>query len=95
MPYLPINETGTIGMLFKAATENTTGSAYLTGIIIVLSLIFMALAFRLPIELIAIFLIPLVIVMMAFQPSYYGLAAAVLIYLGLLFAKHFIGGIFR
>lgn len=85
-----VNYTGTIGVIYSAFTQNVTGSEFLTllGIIIMIMLFFML--FRIPIEATAILILPIVIIFMSFSSDILGIGLALLMYLGLLFAKNFI-----
>lgn len=84
-----INDTGTIGIIYNAVTNNITGSEFLTlmGLILIIILFFML--FRLPIEATAILVLPMLITFMAFNDNLLALVGAVLIYSAILFAKNY------
>jgi len=84
------NETGTIGIILKAATMNITGSEFLTYLGIILLVITFFLIFRIPIEATAVLIMPLLLVLMAFSGNLLAIGGAFLIYLGILLAKNFI-----
>lgn len=84
-----INESGTIGIIFEAVTNNVTGSAYLTllGFMIIIILFFML--FRVPIEFTAILILPMCIIFMSFFGEFLVIGLTLLMYIGLLIAKNF------
>jgi hypothetical protein len=90
MPF--INDTGTIGVIYTAFTQNVTGSEVLTliGIIIMLVLFFMM--FRLPVEATIVLVLPIVLIFMAFSGNILPLGLAFLLYVGGLLAKNWLIG---
>lgn len=83
-----INETGVIGQIFMYASTNLTGSLFLSllGIIILIIAIFML--FRIPIEFIAILILPIMIVFMAYESQMLAITGAFILYMGFLTAKN-------
>ena len=82
-----MNTTGTFYLIFSALTERI-GSPYLTMLTIFLILLLLCLIFRIPLEFTALFLLPLTIIMWAFDASWIALAGVWLIYLGIILAKN-------
>lgn len=84
-----INQTGTIGVIFEAITNNVTGSVYLTllGLMIIIILFFML--FRVPIEFTAILILPMCIIFMSFYGEFLVVGLTLLMYIGFLVAKNF------
>jgi len=84
-----INETGTIGIIYNAVTTNITGSDFITllGLTIMILLFFMT--FRIPIEVSAVLILPMLLIFMAFNNNIVAVGSIVLIYLGFLLAKNF------
>mgnify|MGYP003149167858 CR=1 FL=1 len=81
-----INETGLIGLIITTATNNITGSLFLTFFLMLFLFITFGLMFRMPLELSFVLLMPLLIVITAFYSNFliiYGLA---LIALALIFS---------
>jgi hypothetical protein len=90
-PTFFINQSSTIGVMMKAMTENSTGSDFLSYLIIaVIGLVILGMMFRLPIELIGLFIVPILLVMSSFIGDFTGVLGFVLIYLTFVLAKHFI-----
>jgi hypothetical protein len=87
-----INQTGTIGVIYTAATQNITGSEFITllGLIIIIMAFFML--FGLPIEATAIFILPMLIIFGVYSQELIATLGLALIYLGIIFAKNFFIG---
>lgn len=84
-----MNTSGIIYNVFNGITVNTTGSDYLTMLLILLFILLGGLILRMPFELIALCCIPLILVMMAFDIAIFGAVGVfILIYLGVVFAKN-------
>ena len=84
-----INDTGTIGIIYNAATTNITGSEFLTLLgLIVLIIIFFTM-FRIPMEMTAIFVLPLMLIFMAYSNNFFAIGGVFLIYLGFLVARNY------
>jgi predicted RND superfamily exporter protein len=84
-----INETGTIGVIYNAVTNNITGSEFLTLLGLILIILLLFLTFRVPIEISAIIILPMLLIFMAFNNSIWAAGGLLLIYLGVLFFKNF------
>jgi len=83
-----INETGMIGDLLSQM-NNITGGWFVTLLFIVLVVIAIAFMLRVPLEYTAIFIFPLLLVLMSFTSEFLAVGGVFLIYLGLLLANHF------
>lgn len=90
MPAIFINETGTAGIIFQAFTNNITGSIFLTLVLITIIIMAFFASFGLPLELSAIFVLPMYLIFMAFSHEYLAIGGLLLIYLGITFGKNFI-----
>ena len=65
-----INETGIIGTIIQAGTENMTGSVVATLMFVLLFLVVVAIFFGIPFEFMAVLLLPFVIGLGAFYSSF-------------------------
>lgn len=84
-----INHTGTIGIIYDSATQNITGSEFLTLLGLIVMIIIFFLMFRIPVELTAIFVLPLLMIFMAYSNNFFAIGGVFLIYLGMLVAKNY------
>lgn len=82
-----INATTLPGSLIVAITTQNTGSLFLTLIVIFLFLLIACAAFRIPIELTAVLVLPISIYFMAATSQFYVVGGVLAIYTGILFAK--------
>ena len=64
------NTSQFFGLLITQSTQEITGSLFLTLFMILTIFIGLMLSFRVPIELVVIFTMPLIIVIMAFESSF-------------------------
>lgn len=83
-----INSSGVIYQVINGMTSNTTGSDYLTVLLIVIFIILAGFILRMPFELIAILMIPLLIVLMAFDSLFTTLGVIIFIFIGVVLAKN-------
>ena len=84
------NETGIFGTLILNYTNHITGNIYLTlfSLMIVIFLFFLAL--RIPIEMTAILIVPLLIVFMAYGGGdWKAVTGILLLYLSIMFGRFF------
>jgi uncharacterized ion transporter superfamily protein YfcC len=79
-----INQSGALGNLIYYFSLNITGSEFLTQLIILFLFYLFGVGFRLPNELIAVLLLPIVLVLMAYATSFYSIGGIILIYIGIL-----------
>lgn len=88
MTVMGINETSTTWALISYANL-TTGELFITLMFVVLGLMILAAALRVPIEYTGIFIAPLLITLAAYDASFIVVVGVGLIYLGLILAKNF------
>lgn len=86
------NQTGEIGLIIINLTQYTTGSIYLTMLLIFIGVLFMCALFRIPIEFTAILMLPLAFTMAFYLTDFRIILYIFLIYAAVLFAKHFFIG---
>lgn len=89
---LYLNNSGFIYAFIYYATNNVTGSLFLTLLGIILVLMAMAFAFKVPLEFTGIFILPLLLILMAFTSDFLALGGIFLIWLGVILAKNFLFG---
>jgi hypothetical protein len=87
MPFL--NETGIIGTILISATNNITGSLFLTLLLLVIIIMVIAALFRLSLEWTAILIMPLLIVLMSYEGLFLPVGGVFLLYLAVLLGKNF------
>ena len=68
---------------------NITGSFFLSLLLIIILMITLALVLKIPIEFTAIFILPLLLTLTAYESQLISVLGAILIYLGVLLGKHF------
>ena len=86
-----INVTGTIGTIMSSGTTTITGTMVATLFFVLIFLIVMALMFGIPLELLAVVILPFCIVVGAYYPQVILVIIIILaIYFGLIIAKNFI-----
>jgi hypothetical protein len=83
------NSTGTIGEAITAFTTNIGGNIFLTLFILLLFIFLLAIVLRIPLEFGVLFLMPLLIILAAFNANFLALFGVALIYMGILFAKYY------
>ena len=84
-----INQTGTVGQIYLAATQNITGSEFLTLLGLIIIIIAFFFMFGLPLEATAIMVLPMLIVFGVYSQNLISVLGIALIYLGMIFAKNF------
>ena len=84
-----INTSQIIYTVIDSATTNITGHLFLTFFLFFLLVIGLAIAFKIPVEYTAIFILPLSLVLMGSMQEFLGIGGALLLYLGFLLAKNF------
>lgn len=85
-----INTTETLGIILGNATQYTTGSMFLTLLILVLILMAFAIMFGIQLEFTSIIILPLLLSYMAFYQEFIAIGTIILIYLALIVTKRFI-----
>lgn len=83
-----INCTETIGVVIGTATSTTTGSLFLTFFMILIMILALALMFGIPLEYMAILILPLMITYMAYYSDFLGIGSVILIYLSIILTKN-------
>lgn len=82
------NETGLAGVALAGMT-NITGSLFLSLLLFVLFCMMIAWALKVPVEFTALLVMPLLIVLMAYEGQFLAVGGVILIYLGILAGKNF------
>lgn len=85
-----INMSNFVGILIGKATEDITGSLFITLLLLVLVLIAFAMLFQIPLEWTTIFILPLLLGYMAYYKEYVIIGSVAFIYLALVFTQKFI-----
>lgn len=83
------NTSSSIGTVLNSLTNNITGGEFITFLFIIILLIIILVSFRLPVEVIAIVISPVLIVLMTYNSNFYVLGGGVLIVLAILMAQKF------
>lgn len=85
------NESGFFGILVINMTNHLTGNVYLTLLTLVFIIFLFFLAMRIPIELTAILVVPLLIVFMSQNGGdWKTITAVIMLYLAIMFGRFFI-----
>jgi hypothetical protein len=84
-----INQTQIIGQVIGGLTTNITGHEYLTYLMVIILVFALCFMFRIPIEITAMLMIPLLLVLMIYDSSFRVIGGCVLILLGILFVRPF------
>jgi len=85
-----INQTETIGTIINAGTQNLTGSLVATFFVILLFLLIIAVIFQIPLEFIAIFILPFMLVIGAFYSSFMIPIIVLFIFAAIIITKNWI-----
>jgi hypothetical protein len=85
-----INSTGLIGQIILSGSNNITGSVVSVIFIIIILLIAISILFQIPFELLGIFLLPLILVISAYEPIFITLVVLFVIYYAWIITKSFI-----
>lgn len=89
MPDIFINQTGIIGNITGEITQSLTGDLYLTLLLALIFIVVMGLIFRLPFDLLSILIIPVILVLWAYQGgSFLLIGGLFFIYLAFIVAKN-------
>lgn len=84
-----VNNTNTIGVIYTAFNNNVTGSEFITLFLALFMVILFFMLFRVPFEVTAVFIIPMVIIYSAYTASFQPIIVVLMVYLGFLTAKYF------
>lgn len=85
-----INQTGLIGTILDGGTQNATGSMVATLLLILLFLIVICFMFGIPLEFIAVVLLPICITMASYYSDFFKPLIVFLIYLAMILCKNWI-----
>lgn len=85
-----INWSQSIGQILTAGTQNTTGSMFLTLLLIFILLLAVCLMFGIELEYTAILVLPLGLAYMSYYSDFLKMGAVLLFYLGFVFTNKFI-----
>lgn len=82
-----INSTGYIGIILNNTNQYITGSETLTFLLIIIGFIALMSLGRLPLQFQSLFLMPLIIVLMAYNSSFMIIGSIFLFFISLMMAK--------
>lgn len=85
-----INETGVIATIMAAGTQTLTGSMVATLFLILIVLFAIAIMFRIPLEYLAIIILPFCLSIGAYYSSFMIPIIVILIYLAMILAKNWL-----
>lgn len=85
-----INETGVIGQIMEAGTQNLTGSMTATLLFILLFLMVVALSFGIPLEFLAVIILPFCLSVGAYYGTFMVPIIVMLIYISSIIAKNWL-----
>jgi len=85
-----LNCTETIGKVFATGTDTTTGSIFMTLLVLLFVILAIAVMFGIPIEYTAVLVLPLLLAYTAFVSDFASILVITLLYLGVIVAKNFI-----
>ena len=83
-----INDTGTTSLIIKGLFDNVGGSWFLTIMLIIMFVILIAFIMRIPFELTAVVIFPLLLVSYVYVPDMLAVLGCFIIYLGVLLGKN-------
>lgn len=85
-----INWTESIGIVIGNSTQYTTGSMFLTLLMVLIIILAMALMFGIKLEFTVILVLPLVLGYMAYYSEFIATGMILLFYIGFLITKNFL-----
>lgn len=85
-----MNMTESIGIILGNATTHTTGSMFLTLLMVLIIIMAIALMFGIKLEFTIILVLPLVLSYMAFYSEFVATGMILLFYIGFLITKNFL-----
>ena len=83
-----INSSGSTATIVKGLYDNVGGSWFATISLIILFVILIAVIMRIPMELTAIFIIPLLLVCFVYVPDFLSVLGVALLYVGVIVGKN-------
>lgn len=85
-----INTTDIIGVIIGQGTENATGSLMATLLFILLFLIVICLMFSIPLEFIAVIILPICLASASYYSDFFKPLIVILIYVSMIVAKNWL-----
>lgn len=85
-----INLTGAIGTILESGTQSVTGSLFSTLLFILIFLIAIGILFSIPLEYIAIFIIPFCLACASYYSNFVAPLGVILIYVSFIITKNWI-----
>lgn len=85
-----VNQTGTIGNILSAGTQNLTGSMVATLFLILMIFIALTIMLRIPLEITAIIILPFCLGAGAFYSNFMIPVVAILVFLTMMIAKNWL-----
>jgi hypothetical protein len=90
MPFLFINQTETIGVILSAGTSTLTGSMVATLLFILLFLMTMAFMFGIPLEFLAVIILPFCIACVTVYGNFWLPIVVIILFVGSIIAKNWL-----
>jgi hypothetical protein len=87
---LPFNTTGEVGVILEAMTTNVTGSVFLTLLAVVIVVMALAFAARIPIEWTALIIYPVILATATVTDEFLPVLGVLIFYSAVLLSKNFI-----
>lgn len=88
MPF--INKTDTMGVILDAGTQNATGDLMVTLLFILLFLIAICLMFSIPLEFIAVIILPICLASASYYSDFFKPLIVIIIYVSMIIAKNWL-----
>jgi len=85
-----INSSNTIGMILDAGTQNLTGLMVATMFLLLMFFITLMIMFKVPLEVMALLLLPFVLAVATFYSSFMIVLVAFIIFLSMMLAKNWL-----
>lgn len=85
-----INETGIIGQIIQAGTENLTGNIVATLFMILLFLIVLAMMFQIPLEFLSILILPMCLSIGAYYSNFIIPITIIILYIAAIISKNWL-----
>jgi len=85
-----INETGIIGTIIAAGTQNVTGNLFITLLVVLIFLIVIGIMFSIPLEFIAILILPICLASGSYYHNFVAPLGIIIIYIATLITKNWL-----
>jgi len=85
-----VNQTGSLGVILSAGTLSLTGSMVATLFLILMFLIAIAMMFRIPLEIIALLVLPFCLGVGAYYSNFMIVIVGILAFLSMMLAKNWL-----